>query len=73
MKIDIKPIQAELQEIAGNCQLKVKLDNRMDAACSSGESDKGYCISFNPKRIRTKNQLDNHINWLRGDIGGVGI
>jgi len=65
MKIDINPIRSELQDLTGNCRVKVKLDKRMDVASSIRQHDKGFDIRLNPKRFHSQNKLDEHINMCR--------
>lgn len=69
MKIDTKTIQSELQELIPN--IKVKVDTKMDIACSARETDDMIFIRFNPKRIHTPHQLEEHLNWLRASMVGV--
>jgi len=70
MKIDINPIQTELNELAGNRKVKIKLDKRMDISTSVSETDQGFYIRLNPTRINTPKQLENHLNMCREAVGG---
>ena len=70
MKIDINPIQTELNDLSGNRKVKVKLDKRMDISTSVSETDQGFYIRLNPTRIHTPNQLENHLNMCREAVGG---
>lgn len=68
MEIDVVKIQAELQELAGEVPVKVKLNNHQDVATSTKETDKGFFITFNPKRFRSPGKLEEHLNDLREAI-----
>ena len=68
MQIDAKKIEAELQELAGGSKVKVKLNNQQPVACSSRETDKGFSITFNPKRYKSPQKLEEHLNDLRGEM-----
>lgn len=68
MQIDARKIESELQELAGQTRIKVKLNNHLPVACSSRETDKGYSITFNPKRYRSPRKLEEHIQGLREDM-----
>lgn len=63
-QIDAKKIEAELQELAGEIPVKVKLNNHLDVATSTKETDKGFFITFNPKRFSPK-KLEEHLNMCR--------
>lgn len=77
MKIDIKPIQAELAELAGNAVVRVRLDKSIDVASSirqyeiskKGKSEIGFDIKLNPNRFHSAKKLQEHINFLREDVG----
>lgn len=69
MEINAQKIEVELQELAGReWKVKVKLNKSQQAACSSRETDKGITISFNPKRYRSPQRLEDHLNNLRKDM-----
>lgn len=84
MEINVDLIQADLQSIADavpdgeatNCRnrrkVTVKLDRHQDIAMRSRETDEGITITLNPKRYRSQNKLDEHINSLRRDITWAG-
>jgi hypothetical protein len=65
MQIDIGPIKAELEELAGNMKCKVKLDKHIPMASSFRQTDQGYDIRLNPTHIRGSNQLQNQLNSIR--------
>ena len=63
--IDVQLIQGELQELAGDEKVKVKLNSKMDRATHIKISDKGYDIQLNPKRFRSPNKLERHLQECR--------
>ena len=69
MKIDTKPIQSELQELAGSIPVKVKLDKHMDVATSIRETGKGFLVRFNPARFRSPKKLEAHLTMCRDAVG----
>ena len=70
MKIDIRPIQSELEELIGEAKVKVKvkLDKHLHVACSVRQTDRAYLVRLNPTRIRSPQKLDNHLNFCRQAI-----
>ena len=62
-------VKSEGQPKGTQCQLKVKLDRHMERACSIREYEEGghygFAIRLNPKRIRTENKLEQHLNFCR--------
>ena len=81
-KDKVEQITNELSEIvqpvtpqrSNHCQLKVKLDNHIEAACSIREYEEnghyGFSIRLNPKRIRNENKLEQHLNFCREALLG---
>lgn len=67
MKIDIVPIQAELQELSGEEQVRVRLDRKINVSCSIRQTDvkPQYVIRLNPTRIKSQRQLDSQLNTCR--------
>ena len=63
MKIDTEAIRNDFKEIAKPDKVKVKLSKRTWGKSSIRISDRSYTISLNPDKIRTKNQLDKHLNF----------
>lgn len=68
MKIDLEPIKTELQDLAGNCKVKVKLDKRMSPASSIRQTDNGFDVRLNPSRFRSQNKLDTHLQYCRDAV-----
>ena len=68
MKINTQKIQAELQELAGNASVKIKLDKHIDVASSIRESDKGYVIKLNPNKFRVPKKLEEHLQLFRDSV-----
>lgn len=62
-------LQRALQELAGK-GLKVKLRIDPQGKCAAGvtQTDAGFEIYLNPGRIKTKDKLEGHINWIRGQV-----
>lgn len=71
--MDINKIQAELQDLAGDMRVKVKLNKHQDIALSSRETDNGYVFSFNPSKIRSPQKLENLLNDCRRDVTSLRI
>jgi len=69
--IDLKKIEAELSELAGNIPVKVKKHKGCRLSCV--ETDKRTIFKINPTKIRTDSQLDNVLNECRASLiyGGV--
>lgn len=70
-QINTKALQAELQVLANPTRVKVKLDRHIDIACSIRETDNGFHIRLNPKRIRTPGKLEEHLDFCREAVGGI--
>lgn len=68
VEINTGKIQAELQELAGESKVKVKLNKSQDIALSCRETDNSYSFSFNPKKIRNQEKLDSLLNDCRNDV-----
>ncbi len=66
--LDEMALQQDLQELAGDRKLRVRIDPQ--GACAAGvrETDKGIEVYLNPQQIRTEKRLQGHINWLRTQI-----
>lgn len=65
MEINIPKIQAELQELAGEGKVKVKTNNHLAVGLSIRETDDRVDITFNPKRIRSQEKLEEHLVMCR--------
>lgn len=67
-KIDPKAIQAELKELAGRTTVKVRLNTRLQVASSIRETENGFDIKLNPKRLRNPKKLEEHLTICREAI-----
>ena len=65
MNLDAQAIRAELQELAGNENVRVKLDKTLHVACSIRQTDHSYDITLNPDRVSSSQQLEQHLNMCR--------
>lgn len=61
-------LQEELQELAGDRKVRVRLDPQGAGAVGVRETDRGIEVYLNPGQIRTEKRLQGHINWLRTQI-----
>lgn len=68
MKLDTKHIKDELQELAGNEKVRVKLDKTLQVTSSIKQTDHSFDIRLNPSRIRTEQQLERHLGYCRQAI-----
>lgn len=71
--VDPQKIEGELQELAGNIKVKVRLDKHLALACSTRETDDIITIRFNPKNIRSVKRLEELLNKCRDTAVGPGV
>ena len=67
LEINLKMIEADLEELAGTIPVKVKL-SRNGSRLHIIENDKRTTILINPKRIRTQQQLDDVLIICRNSL-----
>lgn len=66
--LDKEAPQEELQELAGDRKVRVRIDPQEACAAGVRETDRGIDIYFNPKQIRSEVRLQEHINWIKGRL-----
>lgn len=67
--IDRVALQQELQELAGkDVKVKLRIDAQGERAAGIRQTDNGFEIYLNPRRIRTEGKLEEHISWFRSQL-----
>jgi len=66
-EINLKMIEADLEELAGNIPVKVKLVKK-GSQLHIIETDKRTTILINPSKIRTQQQLDDVLIICRNSL-----
>jgi len=71
--IDKDALERELNGLAGNARVAVKLDPRARSAVHLVERDSpggelSYMVVINPSRIRGSRQLERHLEFLRSQL-----
>jgi len=69
IEINTEEIQSELQKLAGETKVKVKLNRHQEVATSIRETDKAIEFRLNPKRFRSPQKLEEHLDFCRLTAG----
>ena len=66
--VDVKQLQAELQELAGTVKVRVHVRHRRNGKCAVGvrETDMRVDVFLDPRRIKDQEDLESRLAWLRG-------
>jgi len=68
MNLNQQTIQTDLQKLAGDTPVKVKISKHLEVATSIRETDAGFTITLNPAKIRSPKKLESHLSWCREAI-----
>jgi len=66
--LDRATLQEELQELAGDRKVRVRIDPQGAYATGVRETDRGILVYLNPRQIKSEARLQGHINWVKGHL-----